>query len=294
MAAGGTLGILIPPSIVLVLYAIITEANIVTLFQAAMIPGILAALGYVIAIGIYVRLRPDAGPVGDRASRREQWRGLFDVWPVLLIFVLVIGGIYVGIFTPTEGAAVGAFGTGVIAFAKARMGLNDFVECLVGTAVPTGAIFMVLLGSEFFNAFLGFTRMPLILAELIGESGLSPMTVLAVVLIFFIALGCIMDSFAMILLTVPVLWPIIAGLDFGLGPEETKIWFGIIALIVVEVGLITPPVGLNVFIINSFEKDVPMTQTYKGVVPFLLSDAVRVALLVLFPALTLTFPRLMN
>ena len=294
LAAGGTLGILIPPSIVLVLYAIITEANIITLFQAAMIPGILAAIGYVIAIGIYVRLHPDAGPVGDRASRREQWRGLFDVWPVLLIFVLVIGGIYVGIFTPTEGAAVGAFGTGVIAFTRGRMGLNDFLECLVGTAVPTAAIFMVLLGSEFFNAFLGFTRMPLILAEVIGESGLSPMMVLTVVLVFFIALGCIMDSFAMILLTVPVLWPIIAGLDFGLDGEETKIWFGIIALIVVEVGLITPPVGLNVFIINSFAKDVPMTQTYKGVVPFLLSDAVRVALLVLFPAITLTFPRLMS
>jgi tripartite ATP-independent transporter DctM subunit len=294
LAAGGTLGILIPPSIVLVIYAIITEANIVTLFQAAMIPGILAALGYVVAIAVYVRLYPEAGPVGHPASARERWRGLVDIWPVLSIFLLVIGGIYIGWFTPTEGAAVGAFGTGLVAFTRGRMGLRDLVDTLVGTAIPTAAIFMVLLGSEFFSAFLGFTRMPQVAAELIGGSGLGPMAVLGVMIVLFIALGCIMDSLAMILVTMPVFWPIIAGLDFGLTGEDTKLWFGIITLIVVEIGLITPPVGLNVFIINSFAKDVPMTETFRGVIPFLASDAVRVGLLVAVPALTLTLPRLFN
>ncbi len=191
-------------------------------------------------------------------------------------------------------AAVGAFGTGLIAFAKGRLGVRDFADCLVGTAGPTAAIFMVLLGSEFFNVFLGFTRMPAIAAGLIGDSGLAPMAVLAVMLLLFIAMGCIMDSLAMILLTMPVFWPIIAGLDFGLDGEETKIWFGVIALIVVEVGLITPPIGLNVFIINSFAKDVPMGETFKGVLPFLCADGVRVVVLVAAPAITLVLPRLLN
>lgn len=294
LAAGGTLGILIPPSIVLVIYAIITEANIATLFQAAMIPGIIAALGYMIVIAIYVRIRPESGPAGPRASTRERFQSLVEIWPVVVIFGVVMGGIYFGLCTPTEAAAMGAVGTGLIAFARGKLGRSAFTQSLIETAGPTGAIFMVLLGSEFFNAFLGLTKLPSALADGIATFSTSPYVVLTVIIVLYIILGCFMDSLAMILLTMPVFWPIVATLDFGLAPEETKIWFGIIALIVVEMGLITPPVGLNVFIINSMAKDVPMAETFRGASAFLASDVVRVLLLVAAPALTLALPRLMN
>ncbi len=294
LAAGGTLGILIPPSVVLVIFAIAVEANIVTMFQAALIPGILAALGYLLAISIYVRFRPEAGPVGPRATPAQRRHAFIETWPVMLIFVVVIGGIYAGVFTPTEGAAVGAFGTGVIAVWRGGLRLAGFVECVKGTAVSTAMIFMILLGAEFFNAFLGLSRMPIELAEVIGASGLPPMAVLLLMIVVYLLLGCVMDSLAMILLTVPVFWPVIAGLDFGMQPDDLKMWFGIVVLIVVEVGLITPPVGMNVFVINSMAQGVKMRETFAGVLPFLASDAIRVALLILFPTLTLALPHLLS
>ena len=293
LAAGGTLGILIPPSIVLVIYAIEVEANIATMFQAAFIPGILAALGYIATIFLYVRWIPEAGPVRPKASREAMWRAFLETWPVTLIFIVVIGGIYLGIFTPTEGAAVGAFGMGVIAYWKGGLDLKSFRECLIGASVFSAMIFLILLGAEFFNSFLALSRMPAEAAELIQESGLSPMMVLAVMVLIYLVLGCVMDSLAMILLTVPIFWPIISGLDFGLTDDDLKIWFGIITLIVVEVGLITPPVGLNVFIINSMAKDTPMRDTFRGVMPFLASDMVRVGLLVAFPMITLWLPHIL-
>ena len=294
LAAGGTLGILIPPSVVLVIYSIAVEANIVTMFQAALVPGILAALGYLAAIWLYVRIRPLAGPVGPRASARERRHAVIQTWPVLFIFVLVIGGIYAGIFTPTEGAAVGALGTGLIAVWRGGLRLAGFVECLMGAAGTTAMIFLILLGADFFNAFLGLSRMPLELAEVIGTSGLAPMAILLGIILIYLLLGCVMDSLAMILLTVPVFWPIIAGLDFQMPEDDLKMWFGIIVLIVVEVGLITPPVGLNVFVINSMAPDIPLKQTFIGVLPFLLSDAIRVALLIFVPGLTLFLPHLLK
>ena len=293
LAAGGTLGILIPPSIVLVIYAIEVEANIATMFQAAFVPGILAALGYIAAIFLYVTWKPEAGPIRPKASRKVMWNAFLDTWPVTLIFLVVIGGIYLGVFTPTEGAAVGAFGMGVIAFWKGGLNLTSFKECLIGSAVFSAMIFLILLGAEFFNSFLALSRMPAEAAMLIQESGWSPLMVLCVMVVVYILLGCVMDSLAMILLTVPIFWPIISGLDFGLGEDDLKIWFGIITLIVVEIGLITPPVGLNVFIINSMATDVPMQETFKGVLPFLASDIIRVVLLVAFPILTLGLPRLL-
>ena len=294
LAAGGTLGILIPPSVVLVIFAIAVEANIVTLFQAALIPGILAAVGYMIAISIYVRVKPDSGPVGHRADRKERTRALVQTWPVILIFAVVIGGIYAGVFTPTEGAAFGAFGTAIIAIWRGGLRLDGFIDCVKGAAISTGMIFMILMGADFFNAFLGFSRMPLELAEWIGASALPPITILLVMIGIYLLLGCVMDSLAMILLTVPVFWPIIAGLDFGMPEADLQMWFGIIVLIVVEVGLITPPVGLNVFVINSMAPNVRLKETFMGVLPFLASDAVRVALLILFPTLTLWLPHLLN
>ena len=293
LAAGGTLGILIPPSVVLIIYAIIVEANIATLFQAAFIPGILAALGYMAAIAIVVRINPEAGPAGPRASTRERWAALYDIWPVLVIFVLVMGGIYIGIFTPTEGAGVGVTGTFLIAITRGGMRWGGFVDALLGAATTTALIFLILLGAAMFNAFLGFSQLPFFAAEFFKNSGFSPMVVLMAMVVLFILLGFVMDSLSMILLTVPIFWPIIAALDFGLQPEDLKLWFGIIALIVVEMGLITPPVGLNVFVINSMAKDVPMIETFKGVMPFLMSDILRVALIILFPIITLILPRLL-
>ena len=294
LAAGGTLGILIPPSVVLVIFSIAVEANIVTMFQAALVPGILAALGYLAAIWLYVRIRPLAGPVGPRATARERRHAFLQTWPVLFIFALVMGGIYAGIFTPTEGAAVGALGTGLIAVWRGGLRLAGFVECLMGAAGTTAMIFLILLGADFFNAFLGLSRMPLELAEVIGTSGLAPMAILLGIILIYLLLGCVMDSLAMILLTVPVFWPIIAGLDFQMPEDDLKMWFGIIVLIVVEVGLITPPVGLNVFVINSMAPDIPLKQTFIGVLPFLLSDAIRVALLIFVPGLTLFLPHLLK
>ncbi len=293
LAAGGTLGILIPPSVVLIIYAILVEANIATLFQAAFIPGILAALGYMATIAIQVRINPEAGPAGPRATRQERWAALYDIWPVLVIFVLVMGGIYIGFFTPTEGAGVGSVGTFLIATTRGGMRWAGFVEAILGAATTTALIFLILLGAAVFNAFLGFSQLPLFAADFFKTSGFAPMTVLLAMVVLFILLGFVMDSLSMILLTVPIFWPIIAGLDFGLQPEDLKLWFGIITLIVVEVGLITPPVGLNVFVINSMAKDVPMIETFKGVLPFLMSDALRVALIILFPIITLILPRLL-
>ena len=293
LAAGGTLGILIPPSIVLIIYAVMVEANVATLFQAAFIPGILAAIGYILAIAIVVRVNPEAGPAGVRAAASAQWAALVDIWPVLVIFLLVMGGIYVGIFTPTEAAAVGAVGTFLIAVTKGRMRLEGTIDALLGTAQTTAMIFLILLGAAVFNAFLGFSQLPIFAADYFQNSGLAPLVVLLGMIGLYLVLGFVMDSLSMILLTVPIFWPIVAGLDFGLGPEETKLWFGIITLIVVEVGLITPPVGLNVFVINSMARDVPMIETFKGVVPFLASDAVRVVLIIVFPTLTLIMPALL-
>ncbi len=293
LAAGGTLGILIPPSIVLIIYAVMVEANVATLFQAAFIPGVLAAIGYILAIAIVVRVNPEAGPAGIKAAATAQWAALVDIWPVLVIFLLVMGGIYVGIFTPTEAAAVGAVGTFLIAVTKGRMRLEGTIDALLGTAQTTAMIFLILLGAAVFNAFLGFSQLPIFAADYFQNSGLAPLVVLLGMIALYLVLGFVMDSLSMILLTVPIFWPIIAGLDFGLGPEETKLWFGIITLIVVEVGLITPPVGLNVFVINSMARDVPMIETFKGVIPFLASDAVRVVLIVAFPTLTLIMPALL-
>jgi C4-dicarboxylate transporter DctM subunit len=294
LAAGGTLGILIPPSIVLIIFAVMVEGNIVSLFQAGLVPGIMAATGYLIAIAIVARIDPKAGPAGPRASRAERWSSLGEIWSVGVIFLVVMGGIYSGIFTPTEGAGVGSVATFLVAVTHGGMRLEGFLSALIETASTTAMIFLILLGASMFNAFLGFSQLPLWTADFFQNSGLSPYVVLIGMIFLYLVFGCVMDSLAMILITIPIFWPIVAALEFGLGPDELKLWFGIVTLMVVEIGLITPPVGLNVFVINSLARDVPMLETFKGVVPFLISDAIRVALVVLFPSISLFLPWLLR
>jgi len=287
LAAGGTLGILIPPSVILVIYAILTEQNIAKLFLAAFIPGILAAIGYMITISIYVRVHPNAAGTRDAVPYSERFKALADVWPVLIVFGVVVGGIYLGWFTPTEGAAIGAAGTGIIAYLSGNLTWAVFRESIISTAQSTAMIFFIVLGAGFYNSFLALSQVPQELSNWVVSQGFSPWTVLTMVLVFYLIFGCLMDSMSMILLTIPIFFPVIAVLDFGMSAEHVAIWFGILVLIVVEVGLITPPVGMNLFIINAMDRKTPMTATYRAVLWFVTSDILRIILLVLFPSITL-------
>jgi tripartite ATP-independent transporter DctM subunit len=287
LAAGGTLGILIPPSVVLVIYAILTEQNIIKMFAAALVPGILAAIGYMLAVAIYVRVNPDAAQSAPRVRYGERLLNLLKTWPVIAVFSIVIGGIYLGIFTPTEAAAIGTALTGAYAVIVGRCNAVDFIQCLINTAHTTAMIFLIVLSATVFNSFLAFTQTPAQLAAWVTDSGLTPFTVLMLMLLTYLLLGCVMDSLSMILLTIPVFFPIIIALDFGMTPEETAIWFGVLVLIVVEVGLITPPVGMNLFVINALARDTPLRSTYMGVLPFVAADMVRVVVLIALPPITL-------
>jgi tripartite ATP-independent transporter DctM subunit len=288
IAAGGTLGILIPPSVPLVIYAILTEQNIAKLFLAAFVPGILAALGYMLVIAIVARVSPADAPAGDRYTWPERVQALLATWPVLLIFLVVIGGIYGGFFTPTEAAAIGTVATAFVAWRSGGLKGRGFLECMYGTAAATGMIFLILLGADVMNVFLVLTQLNVELAKWVIGLNLSPILVLFLIIFIYLVLGCIMDSLSMILLTIPMFFPIIMGLDFyGMAAEPKAIWFGILVLMVVEIGLITPPVGMNVFIINSMAKDVPMRETFKFVMPFLASDLLRIVLIVFFPSIVL-------
>lgn len=287
LAAGGTLGILIPPSIVLVIYAILAEQNIAKMFAAAFVPGVLAALGYMLVVNLYVRLSPSSAGQLAPMPWNARIQALGAVWPVLAIFVIVIGGIYSGVFTPTEGAAVGAAAAALLAWWRGGLRRDKLLAAFESTATATAMIFMIVLGAAAFNTFLALSQLPQELASWVGDQGFGPYAVLSAILIFYLVFGCIMDSLSMILLTIPIFFPMIAGLEFGLSPEHTAIWFGILVLIVVEVGLITPPVGMNLFVIQSMAPDIPIRETYRGVLPFVISDILRVVLLVAFPAITL-------
>lgn len=289
LAAGGTLGILIPPSVILVIFAILTEQNIAKLFLAAFIPGLLAALGYMITISLYVRFYPDAAGARARMPYKDRFRSLIDIWPVMTIFIVVVGGIYLGWFTPTEGAAIGAAGTGIAAWLSGNLSWKIFTESILSTAKNTAMIFFIILGAAFYNGFLALTQVPQELSNLVISQGFSPWMVLSIILLFYLIFGCLMDSLSMILLTIPIFFPVISVLDFGMSPEHLAIWFGILVLIVVEVGLITPPVGMNLFIINTMDRETPMGDTYRAVIWFVASDIIRVVLLVLFPSITLFF-----
>lgn len=294
IAAGGTLGILIPPSVVLIVYAIIVEANVVTMFAAALIPGILAMLLFMLTVAVYVRLVPGSGPTGEAVSRSELVAASIAVIPVLVVFGVVIGGIYAGIYNPTAAAAVGVFLVVAYGLVTRRLSIGGMGDALLETARTSGMIFLILLGAELLKIFMARAGVPQAAAEALQGSGLSPLMILVLIIILYLILGCLMDSLSMVILTVPFFWPVVSGLDFGMSPADLKIWFGIIILIVVELGLITPPVGLNVFIINSLAPDVPMRQTFKGVMPFFAAEMLRITLLVAVPAITLLLPHLLT
>jgi C4-dicarboxylate transporter, DctM subunit len=287
LAAGGTLGILIPPSVVLVIYAILAEQNIAKLFLAAFVPGIIAAISYLIVIAIYVRLKPESAGQAPRVPWAERVPALIAVWPVVTIFFLVVGGIYLGWFTPTQAAAVGAAGAGLVAWKNGGLDRNSLIACFKETAVSTGMIFFIVLGASVFNSFLAFSRLPQMGAEWVTAQGFAPMTVLIIILVLYIVFGCIMDSLSMIVLTIPIFFPIVTAMDFGMSPEHFAIWFGILVLMVAEIGMITPPVGLNLFIISAMSREVPVRETYKGIVPFVTADLLRIILLTAFPIISI-------
>jgi C4-dicarboxylate transporter, DctM subunit len=286
LAAGGTLGILVPPSVPLVIYAILAEQNIAKLFAAAMIPGLIAMVGYMIAIAIYVRVVPGHAPDHDDAEKLTL-HALMGILPIAIVFIIVFGGIYGGLFTPTEGAAVGAAATFVAALIKREINWQKFKHCFYATAEGSAMIFMIFIGADLMNAALALTQVPNQLAAFVGSWGFSPVAVVAAILLFYVVLGAVMDELSMILLTIPIFFPMIMGLDFGMPKESVAIWFGIMVLMTVGFGLLAPPVGLNVYVVNGMAKDVPIAESYRGVMPFLISDTLRTLLLLFFPAISL-------
>ena len=294
LATSGTLGILIPPSVPLVVYAILTEQNIAKLFAAAFVPGILAMLGYMVVIAVYTRVRPEFAQPSQPVPWADRWAALFDIWPMLVIFVVVFGGIYGGFFSPTEGAAVGAAGTFIAGVAQRELNLDGIKRSFLGSAETSAMVFMIFLGADMMNSALALTQMPANLAVWIGQLQVPPLTIVAAIMVFYVILGCVMDELSMILLTIPVLFPAVMALPlWGMDPESKAIWFGILVLMTVGIGLIAPPVGLNVYVVNSIAKDVPMSETYKGVLPFLASDVIRVVVLLFFPVLSLGLVKLL-
>ncbi len=287
LAASGTLGILVPPSVPLVIYAVLTQESIGKLFAAAIIPGIIALFGYFAVIRFIVMRDPAAGPASEKASWRERIIAQFRVLPVLGLFLLIVVGIYGGWASPTEATSVGAAGCGIMAFLSGGLRGKEFLLCIYKTAIATAMIFLVLLGADLLNSALAVSQMPVELSEWVKNSGMSPLFVLIAVLAIYILLGCVMDALAMLFLTIPIFYPMIMGLNWGIPPADVSIWFGILVLMVVEIGLVHPPVGMNLYIINKLAKGVPMSETAWGVVPFLTSDFIRIALLVAFPVIPL-------
>ena len=286
LAAGGTLGILIPPSVPLVIYAILAEQNIAKLFAAAMLPGIIAMLGYMVAIAIYVRVVPGHAPEKNAAPPMSL-EAMMGIVPIAVVFTVVFGGIYGGLFTPTEGAAVGAASTFIAALLKRELTVLKIRKCFRATAETSAMIFMIFLGADIMNAALAMTQVPVQLGAYVSGLGWPPLLIVSCILLLYVVLGAVMDELSMILLTIPIFFPIIMGMDFGMTKESVAIWFGIMVLMTVGFGMLAPPVGLNVYVVNGMAKDVPISESYKGVMPFLISDTIRTILLLFFPGISL-------
>jgi C4-dicarboxylate transporter DctM subunit len=288
IAAGGTLGAMLPPSTVLAVYAILTQQDIGKLFMAGIVPGLLAMLLYVITIMIIVRVRPDWLPRGEQKSWGERFRGLKDVWAPLVLFMFVIGGLYGGFFTPTEAGGVGASGAFLLGVLRGKLDKAGIREALLSATRTAAAVFTVLIGALLFGYFLTITQVPQKLTEMLMGLGVGRYGVLAMIMVMYLVLGCLMDAMAMIILTVPIIYPVIVQLGFD------PIWFGVIIVMTVELGLIHPPVGMNVFVIKSVVKDVSFTTIFKGVIPFVVTDLLRLVILISFPVIALWLPARMG
>ncbi len=295
LAAGGTLGILVPPSIILIIYALLAQQSIAKLFAAAVIPGIIAAVGYMIALAIYVRLVPGHTKIQPRATPAERLRAIGEAWPIAAIFLIMFVGIYGGFFTPTEGAAVATAATLALAIARRQLKWSQIVKCFLPAAQASAMIYTMLLGAAMMNTALAVTQVPADVATWAAGLHAHPLLIVSGFLAIFVVLTCVLDELAMMLLLLPVLLPTILGLDlFGMTVEEKAIWFGILMLVVVSVGLIAPPIGLDVYVVHNIAKTVPIGEIYRGIMPFLASDAVRILLLLFVPSLTLWAVRLMQ
>ncbi len=287
IAAGGSIGILIPPSVILIIYGIITEQSIGKLFLAGFIPGILEAVFYMATIWFLTKRNPELGPRAPRTTGREKLVALGSTWEVIVLFLVVIGGIYLGWFTPTEAAGIGAFGAFFFTIVRRKLTWASFKGSLVSTSLTTGMLFSIILGALILGYFLTISRLPYELAATVSTLPVNRYVILVLILFTTLALGCVMDSMAIILLTIPVFYPLILQLGFD------PIWFGILVVRVTEMGLITPPVGLNVYIIKGMT-NIPMKTVFKGVYPFLLADLLEIILLISVPQLTLFLPSLMD
>jgi tripartite ATP-independent transporter DctM subunit len=285
IAAGGTLGILIPPSIVMVVYAILTEQSIGKMFAAGILPGLLAVGFYLLAVRWTIWRDPNAGPPGERMSWKERLRALRDVWGVLVLFVIVMGGIYGGVFSSTEAAGIGACGAFLFALLRGRLTWQILSNVLVESARTTGMLFMVLIGALLFSSFINFTSMPSDLQDWVQQFDMSPIVVILLICAIYIVLGSVLESMSMVLLTVPIFYPLVQHLGFDL------IWFGIIVVVVTEISFITPPVGMNVMVLKSLLPDVKMSTLYRGVIPFVVADVFRLAVLLAFPVISLLLPK---
>ncbi len=284
IAAGGTLGIMIPPSTVFAVYGLITQQDVGKLFVAGIIPGILAVLMYMATISIMGALRPGFLPAGEPSSWKVRLEGVRDVWATVLLFVFVIGGIYGGMFTATEAAGMGAGGAFIIGVARGRLSRADILRSLLEATRTTAAVFTVLIGALLFGYFLTITQTPQKVSEFLGSLGLGAYGILAIIMLMYLVLGCLMDALAMIILTVPIVFPVITALGFD------PIWFGVIIVMTVELGLIHPPVGMNIFVIKSVVEDVKISTIFYGVLPFIVTDLIRLAILIAFPILALWLP----
>jgi tripartite ATP-independent transporter DctM subunit len=298
IAAGGTLGILIPPSVLLVFYGILTNSDIGKLFIAGIVPGLISIFTYFVVIDVMTRLKPELGPRGERVDLVERFRSLKKVWGVLALFLFVLGGIYVGFVTPVEAGAIGAVGALLFALGRRLLSFAAFQESLLQSVRTSTMLFFVIFGAQIFSAFINVADLPGQMLTWIQSLDLSAMGVMAIILLFYIAFGCVFSAFALVLLTVPVFFPLVAGLGldvlFGTSPENILIWFGIVIVVVAEIGQITPPIGMNVFVLKSMLPDVSLSTIFKGIIPFFGADLVRLALIVLFPSTVLVLPDYMD
>ncbi len=288
IAAGGTLGILIPPSVIMVLYAILTEQSVVALFIAAILPGILAVCLHFIAISIYTRLYPDSGPAGPRMSWGERGRVMHKCWGAIFLAVIVGGGIYAGIFTVSEAAAVGAATAIAFTIARGRLTLAVLWEVLGETAANTGLIYVIIIGASIFSYFLSLSQLPGELIQAVQGLGLPPLVVLMVLTIVYLILGSVFDTIAAMVITLPFVFPLVIGLGYN------PIWFGIYNVMVIEIGLITPPIGINVFVLHGMARNIPLATIFRGITPFLIADLTRLGILILFPVIALWLPTVLG